>query len=115
MIERGAHLGPSMDVQWQHYVDAEEPDERGYHRYYYAYRLYAFSHAGAVLCARRYDDTADTVSLLGWGANGEQSRLSERDLVHPLVKKAVHWLRADGATQVHWLDRNSGTYRTIES
>jgi hypothetical protein len=103
-----------MQGQWQHHVDADEPDAHGCHRYFYAYTLYAFADAGAVLHARRYDDTTDTVSLLGWGVNGER-RLSESDLAHPLVKKAVHWLRADGATQLLWLERKSGSYLTIEA
>jgi len=102
-----------MDVEITHHIDASDPDENGYYDYFYEYDIYRFFNGRSAFVARSYVDTPDEVHFLKCGIGSEERLLSVRDLREPLFVEACGYLRKLGKSQLNWLDRKAGDYRSL--
>jgi hypothetical protein len=104
---------PAMTVETTHHIDASDPDENGYYDYFYEYDIYRFSDGQSAFVARSYVDTPAEVHFLKYGVGSEERLLTARDLREPLFAEACEYLRNLGKTQINWLDREAGDYRSV--
>ncbi|NGN40696.1 hypothetical protein G6N74_06440 [Mesorhizobium sp. CGMCC 1.15528] len=102
-----------MNVETTHHIDASDPDENGYYDYFYEYDIYRFSNEQSAFVARSYVDTPAEVHFLKCGLGSEERLLTTRDLREPLFVEAFGYLRNLGKTQINWLDRKAGGYRSV--
>ncbi|MEI5677493.1 MULTISPECIES: hypothetical protein [unclassified Mesorhizobium] len=102
-----------MNVETTHHIDASDPDENGYYDYFYEYDIFRFSDDRSTFFARSYVDTPDEVHFLKCGPGSEERLLTARDLREPLFAEACGYLRNLGKTQINWLDRKDGGYRSV--
>jgi hypothetical protein len=102
-----------MEVQKTHHIDKGEADEKGSYDYFYEYDLYSFSDGGFSLVARSYADEPMDAYFLQFERDGKRHFLGKTDLVSPLIREAIEFLRREGKTSIRYL--TAAGYESIES
>jgi hypothetical protein len=112
--------GKSLPIEMtsERFLDADEPDAKGNHMFYYAGVWYAFERDGRKASARRYDDHPDEVSINGFWPTRKQPPLRSRPLAYipyhdPFLAGVVsRILQEPGVRSVSFLCRDG--YRDID-
>ena len=102
-----------MEVRKTRHVDSDEPDENGFVSYYYEYDIYEFMQGDLCLVARSYTDTPQEAHFLRKDLPNQQLMLTIQDFSHPLMLLALERLKADGKSEIKFLNQASGGYSPI--